>query len=476
MGACVVDFGSSSCKFGLAGEDNPRICFDSTVYVHSDADGADAMQVDGASSSSSAAAASSASSASSDARIAPARRTVTRKDVIVSDLSRPPSGKGQLMSVYWSGVSSSLKVGEAALSSGFYESGHHVPPTLELLDLEGGGDGLFGRLFDNGTGSLFGESSSLEHPILFAEKSYNPPELRSRLAELLFESKGAPSLFLARDAVLSCYACGKATAVVVDVGGTSTTVTPVHEGWVESRGIMHSPIGGDALDAAFLGILDAKAGAPVLPIYAARLPQEQRQAAIRGAPRGYHEYARQVVGRHGREAVAKIAEIGYTPDDIRYIGMIKAPYELPDGTKVEFETDRFDVGELLLGRASLARDRAAAGRDGLSAAPVQQLVCEAAFKCERDQQASLLSTVVLSGGGACIDGIVDRLRMEVENVIHAHTPGWRVKVLSPAPAERKICAWLGGSILASLGTFHENWISKAEYEEHGGNIVNRKCP
>ena len=72
--------------------------------------------------------------------------------------------------------------------------------------------------------------------------------------------------------------------------------------------------------------------------------------------------------------------------------------------------------------------------------------------------------------------MTDRLREEAEGIIHAHTPGWRVKVTSPGLNERAVCSWLGGSILGSLGSFHEMWITKKEYEEFGPSIVNRKCP
>ena len=42
--------------------------------------------------------------------------------------------------------------------------------------------------------------------------------------------------------------------------------------------------------------------------------------------------------------------------------------------------------------------------------------------------------------------------------------------------ERKFSTWIGGSILASLGSFQQMWMSKQEYEEHGVAIVHRKCP
>ena len=143
----------------------------------------------------------------------------------------------------------------------------------------------------------------------------------------------------------------------------------------------------------------------------------------------------------------------------------------------------------------------------LTSAPPAQMVCDAAFRCDRDQQAALLGNVVVCGGGSCITGAAggnigggggaavggegggvlasafgdehafpDRLREEIEDIVHRHTPGWRVKVTSPNITERAICSWLGGSILGSLGTFQDMWISKKDYEEFGSAIVNRKCP
>eukprot|EP00549_Striatella_unipunctata_P009573 CAMPEP_0118720154 /NCGR_PEP_ID=MMETSP0800-20121206/29941_1 /TAXON_ID=210618 ORGANISM="Striatella unipunctata, Strain CCMP2910" /NCGR_SAMPLE_ID=MMETSP0800 /ASSEMBLY_ACC=CAM_ASM_000638 /LENGTH=254 /DNA_ID=CAMNT_0006627739 /DNA_START=23 /DNA_END=788 /DNA_ORIENTATION=+ len=118
--------------------------------------------------------------------------------------------------------------------------------------------------------------------------------------------------------------------------------------------------------------------------------------------------------------------------------------------------------------------------DQITASPISAMVCDSAFACDRDQQAQLLGNVVVAGGGACIGptdhAFTDKLREDVEAIIHQHTPGWRVKVLSPNLRERSVCSWLGASILASLGTFHDMWISRTEYDEWGPAIVNRKCP
>lgn len=42
--------------------------------------------------------------------------------------------------------------------------------------------------------------------------------------------------------------------------------------------------------------------------------------------------------------------------------------------------------------------------------------------------------------------------------------------------ERRYGPWIGGSILASLSTFQQLWLTKQEYKEHGAAYIDRKCP
>ncbi len=65
-------------------------------------------------------------------------------------------------------------------------------------------------------------------------------------------------------------------------------------------------------------------------------------------------------------------------------------------------------------------------------------------------------------------GIAERLLKE----LMALTP-MKVKVV--APEDRKYTAWNGASILASLSTFHQMWITKSDFMESGKMIINRKC-
>ena len=82
----------------------------------------------------------------------------------------------------------------------------------------------------------------------------------------------------------------------------------------------------------------------------------------------------------------------------------------------------------------------------------------------------LFANIVLSGGTTMFPGLADRMQREVTALAPA---GVRVRVV--APPERKYSVWIGGSILASLGTFQQMWISKQEYDDAGPTIVHRKC-
>ena len=82
----------------------------------------------------------------------------------------------------------------------------------------------------------------------------------------------------------------------------------------------------------------------------------------------------------------------------------------------------------------------------------------------------LYANVVMSGGTTMYAGIADRLSKEITALAPA---SMKIKII--APPERKYSVWIGGSILSSLSTFQQMWISKQEYDESGPSIVHRKC-
>ncbi|KAK2119608.1 Actin, cytoplasmic 2 [Saguinus oedipus] len=82
----------------------------------------------------------------------------------------------------------------------------------------------------------------------------------------------------------------------------------------------------------------------------------------------------------------------------------------------------------------------------------------------------LYANTVLSGSTAMYPGIADRMQKEITALAPSTM---KIKII--ARLEHKYSVWIGGSILASLSTFQQMWISKQEYDESGSSIIHRKC-
>jgi actin-like protein 6A len=102
------------------------------------------------------------------------------------------------------------------------------------------------------------------------------------------------------------------------------------------------------------------------------------------------------------------------------------------------------------------------------------MVMESINKCDVDIRRELYSSILLAGGTSSMQQLKERLE---KDLIEESPHSARVKVLASGnTTERRFSVWIGGSILASLGSFQQMWFSKSEYEEHGASYIQRKCP
>src|SRR3990167_1074693 len=107
-----------------------------------------------------------------------------------------------------------------------------------------------------------------EYALLMVEPSFNTRQNREKLTELIFEKYEAPALFLAKDAVLSCFACGRTTVLVIDSGGGKTSTQAVYEGYVLQQSIRRSPFASMRLDNELLLHLQSRyPDPPIIPSY-----------------------------------------------------------------------------------------------------------------------------------------------------------------------------------------------------------------
>merc|ERR1712242_54926 len=135
-------------------------------------------------------------------------------------------------------------------------------------------------------------------------------------------------------------------------------------------------------------------------------------------------------------------------------------YELPDGQVITVGAERFRCSEVLFQPNLIGRES-----EG-----IHKLTFSSIMKCDVDIRRDLYRNTVLSGGSTMFPNLDAWLNKEMTSLAPAS-----IKIKVVAPPERKYSVWIGGSILSSLTTFQEMWISKDQYDESGPQIVHRIC-
>ncbi|XP_076937794.1 actin-related protein 4-like [Bidens hawaiensis] len=314
-----------------------------------------------------------------------------------------------------------------------------------------------------------------EHPMLLAEPSSNTQQQREKTAELMFEKYQAPALFLAKNAVLTSFASGCATSLVVDSGGGSTVVAPVHDGYVLQKAVSVSPIGGEFLTDCLIKRLESVKIRPRYSYKRKDVRQGEFQTVDLDFPNtteSYRLYCQRVIPNDIKQCVCRAPDTPY--DDTSYSNIPMTSYELPDGQTIEIGSDRFKIPDVLFNPSLVKTIPGMEGSIDIAAARgLLQMVIESINKGDVDIRRELFSSILLAGGTASMQQLKERLE---KDLLEESPQAPRVKVLASGNStERRFSVWIG-SMLASLGSFQQMWFSKSEYEEHGCSYIQRKCP
>jgi len=275
-----------------------------------------------------------------------------------------------------------------------------------------------------------------ERALLTTEAPLNPKRNREKLIQILFEVFGVPATYVSIQAVLSLYSSGRTTGLVLDSGDGVSHVVPIYEGYSLPHAVLR-------LDLAGSNLTD-------------RL---QKLLTIRGY--SFNTSAEREIVRSIKEKECYIAldyekemEIAQNTDNL------KRDYELPDGTVIDINEERFNTAECFFQPHMI----------GLEHDGVHSMINTSIQKCDIDIRSDLKLNIVLSGGTTMLPGLSDRLHLGLTELTKSKRD---VKIITPP--ERKYSVWIGGSILASLSTFQQMWVNKAEYDESGPEIIHRKC-
>jgi actin-related protein len=144
-----------------------------------------------------------------------------------------------------------------------------------------------------------------EQSVLLTEAPLNPETNKEKMTQIFFEKFNTTAMYIANEAVLSLYASGQTTGIVLNSGDNHTYTVPIYEGHALRHAYLQLDFAGRELTAYLMTSL---------------------------IERGYNFYtaAEREIGQNVKERYSYVA-LDYEKELEAAPSSIEKPYELPNG-------------------------------------------------------------------------------------------------------------------------------------------------
>jgi len=272
----------------------------------------------------------------------------------------------------------------------------------------------------------------------------NPQQNRAKMVETMFEKYGFEGVYVAIQAVLTLYAQGLQTGVVVDSGDGVTHIIPVIEGFALPHLTRRLDVAGRDVTRYLIKLL-------LLRGYAFNRTAD-------------FETVRQI-----KEKCCYVANDVQEEERLsNETTVLVESYTLPDRRVIKVGRERFQAPEALFNPALI---------DVEGGGMADQLF-DCINKADMDARPLLYGHIVLSGGSSMYPGLPSRLEREIRQLyLDKVLKGDRTKLAKfkcriEDPPRRKHMVFLGGAVLAEIMKDRaEFWMSRKDYQEKGINGV-----
>ena len=313
-----------------------------------------------------------------------------------------------------------------------------------------------------------------DHPLLFSEPSLHNKSNRIKLTEFMFEKYKIPAIYICKSAVLSGFSCGRSTCLVFDSGHNTTYAVPVNEGYALQKSLIKNNIAGDWVTNLVEKNLE-KRNININPFFKFKVKKDGEKYKTEFLKddaifdKTYENFWKKEIIRDLKESCLTTndealkydeAKDEFIPNSVNQ----ELIYDLPDKNTINMTHDKNLILERVFNPV----------KEYPEFMGYHQMVNDAISKADLEIKKELYSNIFLCGGNTLFSGFPERFQKQI---INTNKQTFKIKIIThPSNTERKFSAWIGGSILSSLGTFHQLWLSLAEFEEHGASIIERKCP